>query len=68
MPQILWPPFLIAGEVYRNAMSPVCESFSVDPYRLFYSADESDVVVLGVLHQRREFDRWGRKGSTSDAL
>lgn len=40
----------------------------VEPYRLIYSAGESEVVILGVLHQRRDFDRWGRTGSASDAL
>ena len=35
----------------------------VDPYRLIYSAGDSQVVILGVLHQRRDFDRWGRTGS-----
>ena len=32
----------------------------VDPYRLIYTLRESEIVILGVVHQRRDFDRWGR--------
>ena len=28
-------------------------------YRLLYHVTDSDVVMLGLLHQRRDFDRWG---------
>lgn len=40
----------------------------VDPYRLIYATGESEVVVLAVLHQRRDFDRWGRHDSLEDGL
>ncbi len=36
----------------------------VDPYRLIYSVDERSVVILGLLHQRRDFERWDRSPST----
>ena len=30
----------------------------VDPFRVLYLVEEQRVVVLGILHQRRDFDRW----------
>jgi len=67
MPRSLSPISRIGGGPCQNGMSPACESFFIDPYRLIYSAGDSEVVILGVLHQRRDFDRWGRTGSASDA-
>jgi toxin ParE1/3/4 len=30
----------------------------IDPYRLLYAVRESDIVILGVLHQRRDYQGW----------
>ena len=32
----------------------------VEPYRLIYSVEDDGVTVLGILHGRRDFDRWER--------
>jgi len=33
----------------------------VGPYRLLYSLGESEIVILGVLHQRRDYQGWARR-------
>ena len=38
---------------------PQVRELLVEPYRLLYQVTESDVVILGLLHQRRDFERWG---------
>lgn len=48
------------GRVVSELQHPSVRELQVDPYRLIYSVEDSGVVVLGVLHQRRDFDRWGR--------
>ena len=39
---------------------PTVRELLVGAYRLLYHVAESDVVILGVLHQRRDLDRSGR--------
>jgi plasmid stabilization system protein ParE len=34
----------------------------VEPYRLIYAVGASTVVILAVLHQRRDFGRWADTG------
>lgn len=29
----------------------------IDPFRLLYSIGDEEVVVLGLIHQRQDFDR-----------
>ena len=33
----------------------------VDPFRLVYEVDESEVVIVAVLHQRQDFRRWAER-------
>ena len=56
------------GRTVPERDEPRVRELLVDPYRLIYSADDSKVVILGVLHQRRDFDRWGSTGSATDSL
>ena len=30
----------------------------VEPFRLLYSVGEAEVVILGLIHQRQDFERW----------
>jgi toxin ParE1/3/4 len=55
------------GRVVPELVDPKIRELQVDPYRLIYSVAESEVMVLGVLHQRRDFDRWGRADLDSEA-
>ena len=56
------------GRVVPERSEPSVRELLIDPYRLLYAVGESEVVVLGVIHQRRDFDRWGRRDSGEDAL
>ena len=48
------------GRVVPERNDPTVRELLVGPYRLLYHVAESDIVILGVLHQRQDFDRWGR--------
>ena len=48
------------GRVVPELDDPTIRELQVNPYRLVYSVSDTEVVVLGILHQRRDFDRWGR--------
>ena len=48
------------GRTVPERGDPAIRELLVDPYRLIYVLGESEVVILGVVHQRRDFDRWGR--------
>ncbi len=48
------------GRVVPERDDPMVRELLVGPYRLLYQVAELNVVILGVLHQRRDFDRWGR--------
>ena len=50
------------GRVVPERDDATVRELLVGPSRLLYHVAESDVVILGVLHQRREFDRSGRSG------
>lgn len=56
------------GRIVPELGDPSVRQVQVDPYRLIYSVAESDVVILGVLHQRRDFDRWGRDDAGSGGV
>ena len=47
------------GRVVPERDDPTVRELLVGAYRLLYHVAESDVVILGVLHQRRDFDRSG---------
>jgi len=52
------------GRLVPERGDPVIREILVDPYRLIYGVDERSVVILGLLHQRRDFERWDRSPST----
>jgi len=47
------------GRIVPERDDPTVRELLVEPYRLLYNITESAVVILGLLHQRRDFDRWG---------
>ena len=57
------------GRTLPELDDPTIREVQVTPYRIIYSVGESEVVILGVLHGRRDFDRWRRSdlGSGADA-
>ncbi len=52
------------GRVVPERRDPAIREILVDPYRLIYGVDERGVVILGLLHQRRDFERWDRTPGT----
>ena len=48
------------GRVLPELGNPTIREIQIEPYRLIYAVEESLVVILGLLHGRRDFDRWGR--------
>ncbi len=52
--------FAERGRVVPELDDPSIRELQVNPYRLVYSVSDTEVAILGVLHQRRDFDRWGR--------
>ena len=48
------------GRVVPERDDPTVRELLVGPYRLMYDVAGSDIVILGVLHQRRDLDRSGR--------
>jgi plasmid stabilization system protein ParE len=46
------------GRVIPERGDPGIRELVVDPFRLLYHVSEADVTILGVLHQRREFEGW----------
>ncbi len=48
------------GRVVPERDDPTVREILVGPYRLLYHVAESDVHILSVLHQRRDFDRTDR--------
>ncbi len=52
------------GRVVPERGDPAVREILVDPYRLIYGVDERSVVILRLLHQRRDFERWDRSPGT----
>jgi plasmid stabilization system protein ParE len=46
------------GRVVPEREDPAIRELRVEPYRLVYSLDTADVVILGLIHQRRDYERW----------
>jgi toxin ParE1/3/4 len=46
------------GSVVPEYDDPEVRQLLVDPFRILYRVGDADVVVLGVLHQRRDLRRW----------
>ena len=58
------------GHIVPERGDPSVREIFVEPYRLIYSVSDTAVVILGLLHGRRDFDRWERRDldSGGDAL
>lgn len=50
------------GRVVPERDDPTVREVLVGRYRLLYRVADSDVIILGVLHQRQDFERWGGLG------
>ena len=46
------------GHAVPEVGDPQVRELHVEPYRLIYLAGDSDVQILGILHQRRDFSHW----------
>ena len=51
------------GRVVPERGDPNIRELLVDPFRLLYYLGDSKIVVLGVLHQRQDYQRWPRRQS-----
>ncbi len=47
------------GRIVPERGDATVRELLVGRYRLLYQVADSDVIILGVLHQRRDFGRWG---------
>jgi toxin ParE1/3/4 len=47
------------GRVVPERQDLSVREIFVGDHRLLYLVADSDVVILGLLHQRRDFERWG---------
>lgn len=45
------------GRVVPEREDPMVRELLIDPFRLLYSIGDEEVVVLGLIHQRQDFDR-----------
>ena len=48
------------GRVVPERGDATIREVLVDSYRLIYSVSEAGAAILGVLHQRRDFEGWDR--------
>ena len=46
------------GRVVPERGDPTVRELLVEPYRLVYSIGTTDIVVLGLIHQRQDYERW----------
>jgi toxin ParE1/3/4 len=46
------------GRVVPERDDPAIRELLVEPYRLVYSVATDDVVILGLIHQRQDYERW----------
>lgn len=46
---------------------PEIRQLLVDPFRLLYRVSESEIFILGVLHQRQDVERWRNRDAARDA-
>ena len=46
------------GRVVPERSDPSIRELLVDPYRLVYLVGSDQVVILGLIHQRRSFEGW----------
>lgn len=52
------------GRVVPERGDPAIREILLAPYRLIYGVDEGSVIILGLLHQRRDFERRDRNPGT----
>lgn len=55
------------GSVVPEYGDPDLRQLLVEPFRLLYRVDESEVFILGVLHQRQDVQRWRDRHTEHDA-
>lgn len=55
------------GSAVPECGDPDVRQLLVDPFRLIYRVGESDVFVLGILHQRQDVQRWRDRHADRDA-
>jgi len=46
------------GRVVPEREDSAIRELLVEPYRLVYSVVADDVVILGLIHQRQDYERW----------
>ena len=46
------------GRMVPERGDPTIRELLVEPYRLVYSVGTVDVVVLGLIHQRQDYEHW----------
>ena len=51
------------GRLVPERSDPDIRELLVDPFRLLYHVAESEVVILGILHQRRNLQDWSKPQS-----
>lgn len=56
------------GSVVAEYDDPEIRQILVDSFRLLYHVGETDVHVLGVLHQRQDLGRWSPRKADPDSI
>jgi toxin ParE1/3/4 len=56
------------GSPVPEYREPDLRQLLVNPFRLLYRASESEVFILGILHQRQDVARWRDDDTADDAL
>ena len=51
------------GRIVPERGDPNIRELLVDPFRLLYQVGKTDITILGILHQRRNFAGWSNRGS-----
>ena len=46
------------GRMVPERQDPTIRELLVEPFRLLYKVGAEDVIVLGLIHQRQDYDRW----------
>lgn len=48
------------GRLVPESFDPDVRQLLVEPFRLLYCVGESEVTILGLVHQRQDFEHWRR--------
>ena len=46
------------GRVVPERQDPTIRELLVEPFRLLYKVRDTEVIVLGLIHQRQDYGRW----------